>query len=380
MGTNDPYNFTLQVKRYTKPPHAKTQPADMARGQVTGLGIAENDSGKAFQRVRDIVIAVYIAIYTFTAVFLARFLRKMFSVVNNRVPMYQYASAAYWGTAFICGLCNLLNSITIVNFIKFILYRYDFNPAPPLFAPYVYTAYAYTFAIQIIICTFELCLAVYATKGHSFPPPKLLANVFCCCWVFKCSQRHSRIIHTLALVNIVWFVQTILVPGIFVTLFFIILKAAVTIATVSLISSGLLCAVTFTSFIVYKYERPTTVGKHVYNFLDSSFTISGILFVFCIIFTTLLLCLYLLSQGLTTAGIEGVLVALIPSTILSLLGLALKRKLFGGSRDSSSSHPDHHQQQQQHARDPDPMAIQIPDDRGEQNENTPLLLASRNIG
>ena len=345
----------------------------MARGQVTDT--ADNYSGEAVQGVTNIVITVYVAIYTFTAVFLARFLRKMFSVVNNRVPTYQYAYAAYWGTAFICGWCNLLNTYTL--FVNFTGYVYVMSPSPS-FVPY--GAYTHTFAI--IICTFELCLAVYATKGHSFPPPKLLANVFCCCWVFKWSQCHSRIIHTLALVNIAWFVQTILVPGIFVTLFFIILKAAQTIAIMSLVISGLLCAVTFTSFIVYKYsnyERPTTVGKHIYNCLDISLTISGILFVFCIVITALLLYLSLVRQGLSTAGIGGVLVALIPSTVLSLLGIGLKRKLLGGSRSSSSSHPDHQQQQ---ARGPQlgDVAIQIPEDRGEQDENTPLLLASRNIG
>ena len=354
----------------------------MARGQVTDT--AENDSGKAVQGVKNIVITVYIAIYTFTAVFIARFLRKMFSVVNNRVPTYQYAYAAYWGTAFICGLCNLLNTYTLVNVIQ-LIEEIHFDPRSITYT--IYAAYAYTLAIQIIICTFELCLAVYATKDHSFPPPKLLANVFCCCWVFKWSQRHSRIIHTLALINIVWFVQTILVPGTFVTLFFIILKAAQTIAIMSLVISGLLCAVIFTSFIVYKYsnydfERPTTVGKHIYNCLDVSLTISGILFVFFFVITTLLLYLSLVRQGLSTAGIGGVLVALIPSTVLSLLGIGLKRKLLGGSRDSSSSHPDHQQQQQQQVRDPQlgDVAIQIPDDRGEQDENTPLLLASRNIG
>ena len=173
----------------------------------------------------------------------------MFCVANEHVTTYQYVYAAYWGTAFICGLCNFFNFLVYCG-ICF------------LFSPYYYfdlIPWLYAFAFQTLVCIFELCLAVYASKGHSFPPPKLLANVFCCCCCFKCYKCHPRMIHTLALANMAWFVQTILVPGIFVTVFFIILKAAQTIAIISLTMSGFLCAVTFASFIVYKYsnyERP----------------------------------------------------------------------------------------------------------------------------
>ena len=176
----------------------------------------------------------------------------MFCVANEHVTTYQYVYAAYWGTAFICGLCNFFNLLVYCG-IWFSFYDYV-----ELYNAFV--AWSYAFAFQALVCIFELCLAVYASKGHSFPPPKLLANVFCCCCCcFPCLQFHPRMIHTLALANMAWFVQTILVPGTFVTVFFIILKAAQTIAIISLTMSGFLCAVTFASFIVYKYsnyERP----------------------------------------------------------------------------------------------------------------------------
>ena len=80
----------------------------------------------------------------------------------------------------------------------------------------------------------------------------------------------------------------------------------------------------------------------MYTCLDVILTIIGILFVFCIIIITLLLYLSLVSQGLSTAGIGGVLVALIPSTVLSLLGFGLKRKLLGGHTEKNASDPDQH--------------------------------------
>ena len=121
----------------------------------------------------------------------------------------------------------------------------------------------------------------------------------------------------------------------------------------------------------------------MYTCLDVLLTIIGILFVFCVIIISLLLYLSLVSQGLSTAGIGGVLVALIPSTVLSLLGFGLKRKLLGGHTektdpDQQSSGSTSQQQQQHSGPQLGDVAIQIPEDWGEQDENTPLLVASRN--
>ena len=320
----------MQVKGYAKPPERLIEMLTVQEWELRGL-VDNNDmainsntfnDGYSFNSVSAMLLTLWLAIEVFVVVIFCTFLRKIVSFCNSQTMATTYRYSLYWGTAYTLGMCIAMNTILSVYF-----------PAvsidPSTLRSQQGTKWALSlFVIQMLLFPLlELCLVAWASKDFTAPTPKLLANVFCCCLWFNPCKCHSRMIHILALIHIVWFVQTILVPSAIVAVFFLILQPAQTIGMISLVVSCILCAITFSSVIVYAHKTFRGLATEVC--VKSLVLIVALFLIFSIIITTLLLYSELIQNGLGTAGIGGVLVALIPSAALSILGFMIRRKLLG---------------------------------------------------
>ena len=366
----------MQVKGYAKPPERLVEMLTVQEWELRGL-IDKNDmainefyyddyysnfdEGYSFNSSSAMLLTLWLTIELFVVVIFCTFLRKIVSFINSQTMATTYKYSLYWGTAYTLGMCNAMN-ISSILFTALLI-----DPSPLRSQQGTLCALS-LFVIQMLLFPlFELCLVAWASKDFTAPTPNLLANVFCCCFWFNPCKCHSRMIHILALINIVWFVQTILVPGAIVAVFFLILQPAQTIGMISLVVSCILCAITFSSVIVYAHKTFRGLATEVC--VKSLVLIVALFLIFCIIITTLLLYSELIQNGLGTAGIGGVLVALIPSAALSILGFMMRRKLLG-----TTGSPLLLQEQQPLARGAQAtgdVAIEISD------ENTPLLGTNR---
>ena len=368
----------MQVKGYAKPPERLVEMLTVQEWELRGL-VDKNDmaiiefdydqyysnfdEGYSFNSSSAMLLTLWLAIELFVVVIFCTFLRKIVSFINSQTMATTYRYSLYWGTAYTLGMCNAMNMIPSVFFPAV-----SIDDTSPLRSQQGTLCALSLLVIQMLLFPMlELCLVAWASKDFTAPTPKLLANVFCCCFWFNPCKCHSRMIHILALINIVWFVQTILVPGAIVVVFFLIQQPAQTIGMISLAVSCILCAITFSSVIVYAHKTFRGLATEVC--VKSLVLIVALFLIFCIIITTLLLYSNLIQNGLGTAGIGGILVALIPSAALSILGFMMRRKLLG-----TTGSPLLLQEQQSLARGAQAtgdVAIQISD------ENTPLLGSNR---
>ena len=295
-----------------------------------------------------LLLAVTLSLVCFVTLTVATLIKGTFLVINDQIAKNDYLYSLYWGTAYVLGWYNFSNAYG--GFIAGLPVSYYAAIWPITFILLQY----------ILLPTFELCLVVWAVlypvKQCTAPPPLVLANVFCCCFWFKRTSFHSQLIHILALVNIIWFVQTILVPGAVVTVFPIMLKPPAAIALVFLIFSGVVCLVMFSSVVVYLFKTQDEGPKWWFCL---KFVVSLILtlLMISVYLTVLMLYLSLVSNGLEVSGIKGIVLALIPPAALSVLGLVVRKKVLERSADGHTA-TDQQRGAPQHRH----VAIQMSDD------------------
>ena len=209
----------MQVKGYAKPPERFVEMLTVQEWELRGLvdknNMALNDfyEGYSFNSSSVMLLTLWLAIELFVVVIFCTFLRRIVSFINSQTMATTYKYSLYWGTAYTLGMCNAMNMVRSILFLAVSIVSLRSQQG-------TLCALSLFFIQMLFFPLLELCLVAWASKDFTAPTPKLLANVFCCFLWFNPCKSHSRMIHILALINIVWFVQTILVPSAIVTMFF----------------------------------------------------------------------------------------------------------------------------------------------------------------
>ena len=135
-------------------------------------------------------------------------------------------------------------------------------------------------------------------------------------------ERISILLHLIALVNLQLFVYSIIVSIIPIGLLLIVYPPQV-LSSLAFIVSCLFCITIIISKIVFlesntQQDKPTKVCLHV------------LLLLIFVVFICILIVFYLLlqSKGLNADGLPNFLLSLIPSGILTVFGILLKKNLF----------------------------------------------------
>ena len=231
--------------------------------------------------------------------------------------------ATYWSTGLVCGIvhigCNcgclyiIIGSLCGVPYVRDnFLYYYDIQASIPL---------AFILAVCVIIEPLSSFLIV---KDFKLRDSKL-----CCC--NNCKGHVVRVIHTIVICNILWFLHRV-GCGLLVAIFFIALAPAQTLGVISLIFFVIVCTIAYVAYNIYYINKMKCCTKESWKTAGELF----ILFVLYLCIVITLVCLTILFSelavnGLTASGLGSIVLSLVAPTIVFIFTLQLKpylEKLF----------------------------------------------------
>ena len=183
-----------------------------------------------------------------------------------------------------------------------------------------------------LVYTLELLIAALIPKDTGLPIPSVIQRMFFCCLCFS-SSIQSKIIQTLAVWNIMIFIQSITINAITVGIFFLISPLWV-ISILGAIACCLLFAVVVVAYLLHHCTTNRNQKCSCKRFAINCLSFTGIFLSFLIVFT--LLSVYILMAYKISGGVTGFLVSLLPPVILSLIGWCVKKTISGMSFQATS--------------------------------------------
>ena len=181
-----------------------------------------------------------------------------------------------------------------------------------------------------LVYTLELLIAANIPKDTGLPIPSVIQRMFFCCLCFS-SNIQSKIIQTLAVWNIMIFIQSLTTSAITVGVFFLIIPLWV-ISVLGAIACCFLFAVVVVAYLLYR----CTINRNQ-KCSCKRFTINctGIFLSFLIVLT--LLSVYFLMTYKISGGVTGLLVSFLPPVVLSLIGWCVKKTISGTNFQANSN-------------------------------------------
>ena len=175
------------------------------------------------------------------------------------------------------------------------------------------------------VYTIELLIAAHIPKDTKLPIPSLIQKIFFCCRCFS-SNMQSKIIQTLAVWQIMIFIQGLAMSAIPVGVFLLI-NPLWLISVLGSIACALLFGVVFTTYLLHycttKQNQPEEHPCKKYTILCLRITEIVLSFFFVVP----LLAVYLIMVYRNADGAIGFLGSFLPSVILSVAGWSLKKKI-----------------------------------------------------
>ena len=203
--------------------------------------------------------------------------------------------SVYWATVLVCAIINIVCTV--------LEYR-NFNIALAV----------YGLPIKFVIFLIEI-ISIWINM-------KIRDSI--CCFT---NRYVLRIIHTLAICSILWFLHRV-VCSLLVAIFFIALAPAQTLAVISLIYFVILCTIAYVSFNIHFINKMRCCTQRSCKIGCKLF----ILFMLFICVIDFFVCLtlifnYLADNGLTSSGLGSVVLSLVAPTIVFVITLQLKQYL-----------------------------------------------------
>ena len=241
--------------------------------------------------------------------------------INKQVYLKTVTEKYYWSTVVVTGLLNAAWFVSniLISRINYIFFDFEM-------------IYLITILLSIIILFIVVPInAGLATRHVTIPVPGIFEKMCCCCVFWCCSKKcMSRLIHTLSLSHILWFIHRLLSTSIIVICYFVIAPAQV-LAVVSLFFSSVICIIVFSSLI---FSSCACTCKYFVRFIGLVFLLLQIL---AIIITFTCFYINLADNGLESDGIGGIFLSLIPPATFFIVGLIVERRLFNKARNSSGN-------------------------------------------
>lgn len=192
-----------------------------------------------------------------------------------------------------------------------------------------------TFIAKAVIFPFALLLdffiAVVTMKSAEYPKPPCVMRilVYCCCDSWR--NFLIKAIQTMALYQILFFVQVIAITTIPTFVFFFVSFFS-TILVVGIEIFVVVASILMVAYCLYSCEFLSNATSSRSISLKTCGAILFRSFVFVTSFTMILALLYLYNlmyhSGIDKTGAQGLIFSLLPSILLSFAGWALKKKLY----------------------------------------------------
>ena len=207
----------------------------------------------------------------------------------------------YWAVVVVCGVVDV--AITVMNYYLALISYHFFILMTAATSKYP----------AIILYIIEIVCLVVLSKDF-----KTTDSV--CCF----SHRHVlRVIHTLALCQLVWFLHHV-GSNLLVAIFFVAIAPAQTLAAITLLYSVLVCSILYIAYIINSFRKYRRCCKR-----KCKLFLASILYLLTVAFISLLTLIFndLAENGLTSSGLGSIILSLVAPTIVFIITLKLKRQL-----------------------------------------------------
>ena len=214
-------------------------------------------------------------------------------------------SELYWATVMVCAVINSL--CIICTYAKCTCELCSCRIQLMVLLP----IYFIIFVIEVV--SIWVSIKDFKMTKHSF-----------CCF----SNRNMvRIIHTLAICHILWFIHRV-GCSLLVAVFFIALEPAQTLAAISLIYFVIFWTIIYMTFNIHYISKVKCCRKSSCGLICKLFVIFVLYLLVAIFLITLTLLFNELGKnGLTSSGLGSVIISLVAPTIVFIITLKLKQHL-----------------------------------------------------
>ena len=184
-----------------------------------------------------------------------------------------------------------------------------------------------------LVYTLELLIAAHIPKDTGLLTPSVIQRMFYCCLCFS-SSIQSKIIQTLAVWNIMIFIQSLTMNAITVGVFLLISPLWV-ISVLSAIACCFLFAVVVVAYLLHHCTINQNQRCSCKRCAVNCLSLIGIFLSFFMVSN--LLSVYFQMAYKISGGVTGFLVSFLPPVVLSLVGWCVKKTISGTNSQATSN-------------------------------------------
>ncbi len=312
----------MQLKAYARTgPDQSVQRSDQDKGDVF---FTHNEKDEYLELC---ILILFVSTNVFLTLMAGVFLKSFTSFLVKKATVLLKESgrmlSLYWATALVFTAANTACFIADI-------FAFQFTLRDGRYHKILYTK---LFLIGFVLVT-EPFIVYYTTRHFSviLNVPDNIVQALCCCFS---NVYGSRFAHTLAVLNILWFVHRV-VTALINVLFHIVVSPAETFTTITLIFSVIIIAIFLTTYILLTCNTPRRKVKARMCCRVCCASLTGAMAI-AVVISFSLVYLAFLGNGLHTAGVGGFLLSLFPPFLFFTIGLIVQRKFIHHKKETNES-------------------------------------------
>ena len=292
-------------------------------------GISDSCQSDNIRSTRILLLVLYLSLNLLVPVLLVKFGATCYRKASQSMLASRPTFLMYWAVVIVIVFCNIVSLIVSAYICKSSLSYMDseaknyFRTLSTSFYNDGMATLAARNTLLPLVYMLELLIATHIPKDTGLSIPSVIQGMFFCCLCFSSNAR-SKIIQTLAVWNIMIFIQSLTTNAITVCVFFLVSPLWV----ISVLGAFALCflfAVIVVAYLLHHCTSNQNLKCSCKRYAINCLSLIGIFLSFFIVFT--LLSVYFSMVYKISGGVTGFLVSFLPPVVLSLVGLCVKKKI-----------------------------------------------------
>ena len=291
--------------------------------------ISDSCKFDSVRATRILFFVLYLSLNLLVPVLLAKFGATCYRKASQSMLASRLTVLMYWAVVIVIVFCNTLTLFGGAHVHKRGHVRNFFKTRSTSLYREEMVALAARIILLPPVYILELLIAAHIPKDTGLLIPSVIQRMFFCCLCFS-SSIQSKIIQTLAVWNIMIFIQSLTTNAITVGVFFLISPLWVV-----LVLGTITCCFLFAVIVVaYLLHHCTTNRDQKCSCKRFTINCTGIFLSFIIVSTLLLV--YFLMTFKISGGVTVFLVSFLPPVVLSLIGWCVKKTISGKNFQAAS--------------------------------------------
>ena len=286
--------------------------------------ISDSCKFDSIQTTRILLLVLYLSLNLLVPVLLAKFGATCYRKASQCMLASRPTFLMYWAVVIVIVFGNVVSFTASICVYKENNARLYLSPGSTSLYSDGKATLAARFTLLPLIYLLEILIAAHIPKDTGLPIPSVVQGMFFCCLRFSISIR-SKIIQTLAVWNIMIFIQSLTTNAITIGIFFLISPLWV-ILVLGAIACSFLFAVVIVAYLLHHCTPNRNRKCSCKRFTINSLSFIGIFLSFIIAST--LLSVYMLMVYKISGGVTGFLVSFLPPVVLSLIGWCVKKTIW----------------------------------------------------